>query len=146
MEVYQSEFAAPQQAVTAPAAPLATAADAARDAAIEASVARGEERRRSQRRTYVATHLVAFHQESQSPAENTFQAVRCREISTSGVSFLCDGPPPFDHCTMMLGRHPQLIRVRARVIHCFPFAGPNDQWIVGCNFLDTQSDAAWGGG
>ena len=143
MEASEGVFSSPHEAATAAPVAIITEADAAHDAAIEESVARGAERRKSKRRPYVATHLVAFHAEGQNPAQNMFQAVRCREISTSGVSFLCEGPPPFDYCTLMLGRHPRQIRVKAWVVHCLPFAGPDEQWIIGCNFLDKQGGDAW---
>ena len=64
-----------------------------------------------------------------------FRPLMCQDISTSGISFYHSGPPGFDHCTIALGRLPNLIFVKAKIIHCGPYLGPNQEWVIGCRFL-----------
>ena len=87
------------------------------------------------RRTYPVNQLVAFHDESETPTKEMFRPVLCQDISTNGISFYHPGPPATDHCTIALGRMPGVIFVKAKVIHYGPYVGPNQKWVIGCQFL-----------
>ena len=75
------------------------------------SVARQTERRVEVRRLYSVTQLVAFHDEARTPTKEMFLPLLCQDISTSGISFYHAGP------------------------HYGPYLGPNQEWIIGCQFL-----------
>jgi hypothetical protein len=97
------------------------------------------ERRSKQRRPYPVKQLVAFHEESEVPTQEMFQEVLCRDLSTWGISFYFAGPPSASHCTIALGRASRLLYVAAKVIHYEPYAGPNHEWVIGCQFLNRVS-------
>ena len=96
---------------------------------------RQPEMRRDPRWPYGVTQLVAFHEEDQRPTKEMLQAVRCYDISLGGISFYFAGPPPQRHCTMVLGRPPNLIFVKARVAHC-EAQGSSPEWKIGCQFIE----------
>lgn len=93
------------------------------------------DRRRDPRWPYRVTQMVAFHDESVKPTKDMLQAVRCHDISLSGISFFLVGPPASEHCTLVLGRPPALIFVKARVVHSEPTENSPGTWIVGCEFV-----------
>jgi hypothetical protein len=97
-----------------------------------------DERRGETRWPYAVRQLVAFHEQSQTPGREMFHAVRCRDISVSGISFYYSGPPASDYCSFVLGRAPNLLYVRAQVIHYGPYAGESNEWVIGCRFLTKQ--------
>jgi hypothetical protein len=97
---------------------------------------REPELRQYPRRPYPVTQLVAFHEEGQQPTKEMLQAVRCHDISLGGISFFLSGPPPQKHCTLVLGRPPGLIFVRARVAHCEAHGTSMREWKVGCEFIE----------
>jgi hypothetical protein len=96
---------------------------------------RDHERRRDPRWPYRVTQLAAFHDEHQTPAKEMLQPIRCHDISLSGLSFSLNGQPPRQHCTLILGRPPELIIIKARIVHSEPAEGSPDEWIVGCEFV-----------
>jgi hypothetical protein len=96
---------------------------------------RGRNRRGSNRHKYPAAQLVAFHDEAQVPTTALFEGVRCHDLSTSGISFFLPDPPAFEYCTVVLGRPPALIYVKARVMHYSPYAGRAREWLIGCQFV-----------
>ena len=100
-----------------------------------ADVVQQEERRSEVRRAYPVTQVVAFHDESETPTKEMFRPVLCQDISPSGISFYLSGPPAADHCTIVLGRKPMLIFVKAKVVHYGPYLGPKREWVIGCEFL-----------
>jgi hypothetical protein len=97
---------------------------------------RQSERRRDPRWPYRVTQMVAFHGESQKAAKEMLQAVRCHDISLSGISFFLSAPPKSQHCTLFLGRTPRLIVVKARVVHSEPVEDSPNTWIIGCEFVE----------
>ena len=99
------------------------------------AAAREPERRSDPRWTYPVTQLVAFHEEGQRPTKEMLQAVQCRDISASGISFFLASPPPTKHCTVLLGRPPDLICVTARIVNCEVHGTAQREWRVGCQFL-----------
>ena len=96
---------------------------------------RRPERRRNPRWPYRVTQMVAFHDELVKPTKDMLQAVRCHDISLSGISFFLVGPPTSEHCTLFLGRPPGLIFVKARVVHSEPTEDSPGMWIIGCEFV-----------
>ena len=100
-----------------------------------ADLVQQEERRFEVRRAYPVNQLVAFHDESETPTKEMFRPVLCQDITPSGISFYFPGPPAADHCTIVLGRKPMLIFVKAKVVHYGPYLGPNQEWVIGCEFL-----------
>jgi hypothetical protein len=101
---------------------------------------RENERRRDRRWPYRVTQLVAFHDIHEQPSKFMLQPVRCHDISLGGISFFIAGPPPRQNCTILLGRAPGLIYVRARVIHSEPAEDSPDEWVVGCEFVTKLDD------
>jgi hypothetical protein len=98
------------------------------------------ERRRDQRYPYRVTQMVAFHDEAASPTKDLLQPVRCHDISLSGISFFLAGPPKCEHCTLLLGRPPRLLFVKARVVHSEPTEDSPDTWIIGCEFVEKMDE------
>ncbi len=96
---------------------------------------RQPEKRHDPRWPYRVTQLVAFHAEYEPPTKEMLQAVRCHDISLGGISFYFAGPPPQKHCTMVLGHPPNLIFVRARVVHC-QAPHSSEDWVIGCQFIE----------
>ena len=94
------------------------------------------ERRNDPRWPYAVTQLVAFHEEDQQPTKEMFQPVRCHDISLGGISFFLSGPPPLKHCTVILGRPPSLIFVRARITHYEAQGASLREWKIGCQFIE----------
>jgi hypothetical protein len=97
---------------------------------------RPDEQRRDPRWSYPVTQSVAFHEEGDTVTKEMLQAVRCHDISLGGMSFFVSTPPPFRHCTVVLGRPPVLIFVRARVIHYEATGKSLREWKIGCQFLE----------
>ena len=100
---------------------------------------RQSERRREPRYPYRVTQLAAFHEASQKATKEMFQPVRCHDISLGGISFFLAGPPKTEHCTLVLGRPPALIYVRAQILHSEPTEDSPDTWIIGCQFVERLS-------
>ena len=97
--------------------------------------ARQPEQRRDPRWRYPVTQLVAFHEENQLPTKEMLQAVQCHDISLGGISFFLSGAPSHKHCTVVLGRSPNLIFVTARVIHSEAQGASFREWKIGCQFI-----------
>jgi hypothetical protein len=99
------------------------------------------ERRSDPRWPYAVTQLVAFHEEGQSPTKGMFRPVRCQDISLGGISFYLPNPPPLRYCTVILGRPPGLIFVRARVAHFEATGASLREWKIGCQFIEKVATA-----
>jgi hypothetical protein len=93
------------------------------------------DRRRDPRWSYQVPQLVAFHDEDEQPTRDMLQAVRCHDISMGGISFFVSQPPRHAHCTLVLGRAPKLMFVRARIAHYEPTGPELQEWKIGCMFL-----------
>jgi len=91
------------------------------------------------------TQLVAFHEEDQSVTKEMLQAVRCHDISLSGISFFLTSPPPLKYCTLVLGRPPYLIFVKAWVVHYEPQSATLREWKIGCQFIEKVESLLSGG-
>jgi hypothetical protein len=96
---------------------------------------RQPELRRDPRWPYPVPQLVAFHDADQLPTKEMLQAVQCHDISLGGISFFLSDSPPFMHCTVVLGRAPNLIFVKARVVHAEVRGEGLRKWKIGCQFL-----------
>jgi hypothetical protein len=96
---------------------------------------RDHEKRRDKRWPYRVMQFVAFHDVHEQPSKLMLQSVRCHDISLGGISFYLDAPPPRQNCTIILGRSPELIYVRARVVHSEKSEVSRGEWVVGCEFV-----------
>jgi hypothetical protein len=96
---------------------------------------RTPERRCDPRWSYPVTQLIAFHDEHQLPTKEMLQPVRCGDISMGGISFFVSEAPTKEHCTLVLGRAPRLIFVKARVVHVERPEAPQSEWRIGCQFI-----------
>ena len=103
------------------------------------------EQRRNPRWPYPVIQLVAFHDEDQQPTKKMLRAVRCHDISLSGISFFLSSPPPLKHCTVVLGRQPKMIFVRARVVHYEAQGASLREWKIGCQFIEKVESFLSGG-
>jgi len=96
------------------------------------------EKRTSERKVYTAIQHVAFHEESQSPVAAMFVPVRCRDISTRGISFFVSAPPVSHFCTIAITQGEKEIYVRCRVVHTSLWDSSDGEWLVGCEFLNRS--------
>jgi hypothetical protein len=101
-----------------------------------------QDRRDEARRAYPVSQAVAFHHEGELPAADEFRMVMCKDISTSGISFYYPAAPMADHCTLALGREPNVLAVTAKVVHYGPFLGPDGEWLIGCRFVKKVAGQA----
>ena len=79
--------------------------------------------------------MVAFHDEAERPTNSMLRPVRCHDISLGGLSFFFAGPPPRRYCTVVLGRAPGLILVKARIVHSKRTERHPEEWLIGCEFV-----------
>lgn len=94
------------------------------------------ERRSDPRWPYTVVQLVAFHEIDQQPTKEMLQAVQCHDISMGGMSFYLAHPPSAKYFTVLLGRPPDLIPVKARVVHTKLLGAPSREWKIGGQFLE----------
>ena len=96
--------------------------------------------RSSPRRSYPYRQMVAPMARDAMPSTREFFEVRCKDISTGGVSLIMDSPPDFDQIVISLGKPPQVNPVVARVVHVkqFNYSGQK-AYLVGCKFTDRLS-------
>ncbi len=79
---------------------------------------RGCERCASRRRAFATVQRIAPRRDDHIPAGNEFFEVYCRDISTSGFSFLLPHMPDFSSLVAELRGGNQTIYVTADVLHC----------------------------
>jgi hypothetical protein len=92
--------------------------------------ARGD-RRKAERLPYVCTQLVAPTDGVKLPSPGDFLPIRCRDLSTRGMSFVWPVRPRFLHAVAALGRS-SLIVVMCRIVHV---TWEDDEYLCGCRFL-----------
>jgi hypothetical protein len=92
-------------------------------------------RHRSPRHPYNTAQWVAPCFGHTPPERHEFRQVRCRDISTSGISFYWPTPPDYDRVVVRLGAGPNAIEVTARVVRFEPVdGGSGAAYVVGCQF------------
>jgi hypothetical protein len=76
------------------------------------------ERRGGDRRAFFADHRIAPVEGDELPDESAFVRVRCHDLTRSGFSFYLPRRPDFTSLVAALGEPPEVIYIRARVMHC----------------------------
>jgi hypothetical protein len=94
-----------------------------------------DERRERTRRGFPRTQMVAPYVEGRTPVSGDFAAVRFRDISEQGFSYVSSKPPEYDAVVVVLGEPPAATYLTAVVCHCTS-AGTQakPRYIVGCRF------------
>lgn len=95
------------------------------------------ERRRHQRNAYACVRRVAAYDGFSSPLDGDYREVRCRDLSSGGISFLIPDRPPSGLLAIDLSTSAQSpCVVAARVVHCQGMTGDSGAWcLVGCAFV-----------
>jgi len=91
---------------------------------------------RSDRRPFVYVQRIAPYA-STLPDRASFREVMCRDISTSGFSFLSKLPPEFKQLVVELGVPPNAMYVIGRVARVE--RQPDNNYVVGCKFTSRHS-------
>ncbi len=90
---------------------------------------------RAKRHKYFFQQWIAPYSGDTPPDGAAFRRTRCRNISTSGLAFIWQGPPDFDRILVKLGTDRRPIYVSARVVRTQPLTdGPCPAHLVGCQF------------
>lgn len=93
------------------------------------------ERRRKPRRSYPYIQMVAPVLNGVMPATDMFKAMRCKDISAGGFSFLSPVEPDYEQCVAAFGVAPTLTYLMARVVHAKPINVEGDSlYVVGCQY------------
>jgi hypothetical protein len=94
-----------------------------------------DERRSRRRRRFTGTQMVAPYIDGREPADRDFTAVRFRDISEQGFSYLATQPPECDALVVVLGDPPAATYLTAMVCHCTSVGTPGrPRYLVGCRF------------
>ena len=95
----------------------------------------GDERRERRRHRFPRAQMVAPYIEGRTPVSGDFAAVRFRDISEQGFSYVSSQPPDYDAVLVVLGDPPAATYVTAVVCHCTS-AGTQakPRYVVGCRF------------
>lgn len=90
---------------------------------------------RSRRYPYRTTQWVAPYSGDGPPETPEFQKVRCRDLSTSGLSFFWPELPEFRRVVVKLGDGVTAIHVTARIVRAEPVDDTSrPAYLVGCQF------------
>jgi hypothetical protein len=81
------------------------------------------QRRRQKRHAFSALCQIAPYQGAETPREDDFFAVRCRDLNQNGFSFLLPKRPAFTSLLAALGEPPAQIFMAADITQC------HDVWI-----------------
>lgn len=66
-----------------------------------------------------------------------YQTVRCRDLSSTGFSYLTPTRPPVDEFIVRFRMERDVILVKTRVIHVTPTtAGATPEYVIGCLFTE----------
>jgi hypothetical protein len=93
----------------------------------------GRNRRKAQRNDYSCVQLVAPYDGVKHPPQNEFRHVVCRDLSTSGISFLLPEALLGDRFIVALGQVPFSFVV-AEAVRMDPTA--DGEVLVGCRFIE----------
>ena len=104
---------------------------------LEQKTAESQNQRRSLRRPFACKQRIAPYA-SPLPDPSTFREVMCRDISTSGFSFLSTTDPEFTELIIELGVPPNSIYVVARVARVSQLPD-NGGLVVGCQFTGRHA-------
>jgi hypothetical protein len=99
-----------------------------------------DDRRRAKRFAYPVVQLMAQYDRNGLPARDQFRQVQCRDVSSSGISFLWPRIPDFEYVVIALDTNGPPIHVTARVASVRPAPERPGQLLIGCQFtgrLDT---------
>lgn len=107
-----------------------------------------DERRERHRRAFPRTQMVAPFIDGRPPVRGDFAAVRFRDISEQGFSYVASKPAECDAVVVVLGEPPAATYLTAVVCHCTQVGTQaKPRFVVGCRFtgrieLDAGSSAA----
>jgi hypothetical protein len=95
------------------------------------------ERRREVREHSETRLRVGYARGAWTPSESDLMDVECQDLSRSGCAFWTVGTPDHDELLVVFGEAPNLVRIKARVIH-WHVAAHNDRLrtLVGCEFVE----------
>jgi hypothetical protein len=96
-------------------------------------------RRNAERRPYVCKQWVAPVFRKETPAEESYAAVQCRDLSTGGFSYVSQFVPERESISVRLGMPGSWLYIAARVTNCREIdtdEGP--RVLVGCQFLSRE--------
>ena len=92
-------------------------------------------RRAHSRRPFRTQQRVAPYIDGRMPTPAMFQAVQCFDISSSGFSYLLDGPAEHQALIVALGVPPDITYLTARVEHStMKQEQPSPLYLIGCRF------------
>jgi PAS domain S-box-containing protein len=96
----------------------------------------GVERRKHPRRSFLYKQRIAAVVDGKLPNQQTFTDVQCRNISSSGFSFLSPTPPTSDTLVVALGIFPKVTYLVAQVAHVTQIEkhGPY-RFFIGCHYV-----------
>ncbi len=92
------------------------------------------ERRDGERGDYICQQLVAPYSGGPLPDQAEFRHVECRDLSTTGFSFMSDAVPDTDRLVIALGRVPFRFFIAQVVNHKPEMAGGKPSYRIGCRF------------
>ena len=100
------------------------------------AAAEGAERRAGIRHEFPYVQKVAPMTDGEVPPAEKFFSVRCKDLSTGGISIVLDSSPEFDQLVVALGVEPELRHVTARVANVDRFEEDGlTRYQVGCQFI-----------
>jgi hypothetical protein len=96
----------------------------------------GDERRVSERHDYQFTQWIAPCDNPDTSVKGLhFVAVRCFDLSASGISFRTPIPPTFRYVIVRLGTTNNPLYILAEVVHSHFKDDAENKFLVGCRFL-----------
>lgn len=95
-----------------------------------------DERRRSRRHAFRFVQWMAPCSDPNVSLRGLrFLAVRCCDLSTSGLSFLAATPPTFQYLVVRLGTADDPVYVLGEIVRSTPVGDADSECLVACRFL-----------
>jgi hypothetical protein len=96
-------------------------------------------RRQHDRRPFVCKQWVAPVYRDETPIDDTYAAVECRDISTGGFSYVAPFVPERESISVRLGMPDSWLYLSARVTNCREIdTDDGPRVLVGCQFLGRE--------
>ena len=93
------------------------------------------ERRSSPRVNFECEQRIAPRYQDRTPVKREFFDVKCRDLSTGGISFVLDWKPDFEYLVVALGHGVSPDYLTAKVVRITRSKDESGQiYIVGCRF------------
>jgi hypothetical protein len=98
----------------------------------------------TQRFVYSAKQYVAPCHDGVLPLADSFEQVRCNDLSSGGVSFLSARAPDYQSVVVSVGTAPHLIFILAQVQHQHVVpTEEGQQYLVGCRFIERLDNRVY---